>query len=72
MMVRKIAFLVPGAQIYVPKAFLDLRERARFLPSCQATGSARRRSNCYLPTFSINHSKITILPSSPTSWAGTN
>jgi DNA-binding MarR family transcriptional regulator len=28
MMERKIGFLVPGAQIYVPEAFLDLRERA--------------------------------------------
>lgn len=27
MMERKIGFLVPGAQIYVPEAFLDLRER---------------------------------------------
>lgn len=28
MMERKIGFLAPGAQIYVPEAFLDLRERA--------------------------------------------
>ncbi|QGP81498.1 hypothetical protein GL174_20120 (plasmid) [Sphingobium sp. CAP-1] len=44
MVERKIGFLAPGAQIYVPEALLDLRERAPAIthdPGAQLTPSAQ-------------------------------